>query len=318
VIKAVNFPNMGTWVDDAQMRVWLNRLPDFGVEYVCFDPAYRMDALTSNSIYWDGQYCCTDAQLVSYIQMAKAAGLKIILKPIIDVVGAWRGDAAPTNWTSWFASWTTMVLNYASIAQAQGAEIFVFGTESVTAEHQTDLFAALIAAIRGVYSGTLTYAASRLHYRLADCPFETSLDMVGVAWYPPITDIPRFVTLAQLAAGWVQYTNAFNAWATETGKQIFLAEFGSIPVQGCNQFPWETIQEYAIGQPNDYPEQADFYQTALDSWASVPSLAGICLWGVNSYDVFGEVNKKMNPFGHVAGEVLRMRWGGKTGGWYTP
>ena len=119
-------------------------------------------------------YCSTvpDMSLINTINNAHNLGLKVLLKPHIDLIDDaphWRGeigdDWSPTSpqWKLWFESYTTFILQYAEIANATDVELFSVSTELVTASNQDMQWRLLIRKIREVYNtpnGLLTDAAN--------------------------------------------------------------------------------------------------------------------------------------------------------------
>lgn len=148
----------------------------------------------------------TDDALRLAIQELHAKGLKVMLKPHVDVIsGQWRGDINPSNVDAWFASYTQFILNYAQMAQALGAEGFCMGTElkTVSGAANQARWKAVIDEIRQVYTGVLTYAAnaSSPADEFTSVSFWDDVDLIGLDAYFTLTnhDDP---TLAELVAAW--------------------------------------------------------------------------------------------------------------------
>lgn len=149
---------------------------------------WQMETGTSNDITIQKN---SRAATVQVIQDTKVAGMKAVLKPHIDCAdGTFRGDIAPTNWDTWFANYTSWIVSYALIAETYGVDLFVIGTELKSATVYTSKWQAVIAAIRAVYSGPLTYAAlcanpSEEYTKIA---FWKDLDIIGLDFYYVCTD----------------------------------------------------------------------------------------------------------------------------------
>ena len=88
----------------------------------------------------------TNANLIATIQQAEAAGLTVMVRPLIDFSynatptmltsgghtyadGDWRAYYNPADVATFFASYKTMIVAEAQAAQAGGAQLFDIGTE---------------------------------------------------------------------------------------------------------------------------------------------------------------------------------------------
>jgi len=90
---------------------------------------WYMPTATSTTISTQS-YTPSDAAVVAAIQEMHAKGLKVMLKPHVDVLdGTWRGAINPSDVNAWFASFTAFIVHYAQLAQTNGVEMLCFGTE---------------------------------------------------------------------------------------------------------------------------------------------------------------------------------------------
>ena len=66
----------------------------------------------------------------------------------------WRGEIGPAftdeDWSAWFASYTSYMLQMAQIAADEKVELFIVGTELITTEGREADWRSLIAKIRAV------------------------------------------------------------------------------------------------------------------------------------------------------------------------
>ena len=83
----------------------------------------------------------TDEDLVHVINQAHSLGLKVMLKPHLDLAndpGHWRGDIgqgfSDSDWTAWFSSYKAFINHYAQLAQTNGVDQFCIGTELASTE----------------------------------------------------------------------------------------------------------------------------------------------------------------------------------------
>src|SRR5205814_5804340 len=93
----------------------------------------------------------------------------------------------PGNWRAFFTSYRAFLLHHALLAEREGFDGLVVGHELVSATRADPArWRALIAEVRRVYHGTLTYGAN-WNEELERIPFWRDLDCVGVSFYPPLT-----------------------------------------------------------------------------------------------------------------------------------
>jgi len=118
---------------------WVSIIP------TCYQETNQSTIISCNAIVNDvggNGYTPYDSDVVTAITKAHAAGLKVMLKPQIDVSSGYRGNIgfgttasnanAETQWTTWFNSYKTNVIGrYGPIAQTNNVEAFIIGTELV-------------------------------------------------------------------------------------------------------------------------------------------------------------------------------------------
>ena len=109
-----------------------------GADWVSVIVTNYQDTITSTTIITTIN-TPTDADLVHAITQAHSLGLKVMLKPHVDLANDpihWRGDIGQgfteTQWATWFASYQSFIYHYAQLAQAYDVEQFCVGTELAT------------------------------------------------------------------------------------------------------------------------------------------------------------------------------------------
>lgn len=127
----------------------------------------------------------TDEQLAQGIRAAHRLGMRAIVKPQVWVPGTWAGAVhmnSEADWTTWFARYESALANLASVAQREHAEGLVVGTELDQTVSRAE-WPTLIARIRAVYRGNLTYVAHNVD-GAEQVPFWSRLDEIGVTLIP--------------------------------------------------------------------------------------------------------------------------------------
>lgn len=133
---------------------------------------------------------------------AKAVDLQVWLKPHLDLSnGAWRGFLDPANRPLFFQNYKTWILAYAQLAQQENVEVLVIGTEidKLIGEADKSAWLDIIAAVRQVYNGKLTYAVN--WDKPGAISFASELDFIGIDAYYPLTENSN-ATVEQLVQAW--------------------------------------------------------------------------------------------------------------------
>lgn len=224
----------------------------------------------------------SDDELAYVVEYAHAHGVKVMLKPQLDFSNDpdhWRGEIqfeTQADWTSWFASYQEFILHYAEFAQQNGVEEFSVGTELVGTTKRAADWRAVIHAVRGVYSGLLTYSANHSGEEV-QVQFWNALDFIGVNVFYHITNY-RTPTMAQILEGWQlpvrQLTNLHNSFPKQP---IIFTEVGYPSMDLASVWPWNWNRTAAL----DIQEQAMLYQGLFQTWWHNPDhtwFRGMFIW----------------------------------------
>lgn len=168
----------------------------------------------------------------------------------------------------------------------------------------------MIAEVRGVYSGELTYAANFDNY--ADVAFWPELDVMGINAYFPLRQPSEPATFETFSTGW---TDVFNEIETAqkqlavTDMPIVFTELGYTRRAGTTTAPWAWQGFEMVGDekqltvwetlPFDRHERA-LAMTALRSAVAVGRrpLVGLLYWKLTSKPYHAE----LEPFALLIGE----------------
>jgi hypothetical protein len=315
-----------------------------GANTVALNIEYGID-VDNSTVYTDASYTDSLTALGNTIKEATADGLSVMVRPLIDFlqpeligsysVGDWRSYYNPTDPATFFASYKTMIVDEATVAQANGATSLCIGTEldQLTGPAYLSYWTDIISAVRAVFSGKLTYSAD---WNDAASPwkgqhgltagtgnlatqvsFWNQLDYVGIDAYPPLSDAAN-PTLADLESGWTQVptdpgTHAitgnqslisyFESVATATGKPLLFTELGYENATDAALEPAGSSTNKA-----DAPLQANLYQAFFDAWhqSGDTSLAGVYFWNwdPNAAEVGPGHGVNFSPQGQPAQTVV--------------
>lgn len=242
--------------------------------------------LVTDDNYW-GE---TDIGLVTTNQLAENVGIHSLLKPHIWLTrpspGKWRGEiemSSEKDWQAWFESYRTFILHYARLAETNNIAILCIGTElQSTAVAREQDWRQLIADIRQVYAGQLTYAAN-WHEGFETIPFWDDLDFIGIQAYFPLSDRTQ-PTVDELIAGWQPHLAAIERVQAKYQKPVIFTEIGYRSVDEAAIAPWEWPASGAETRPTELATasglatQVNCYEAFFQAVWPKEWLAGVYLW----------------------------------------
>ncbi len=251
----------------------------------------------------------TDEAVVATIEAAHQRGWAVLLKPQIWLNHEhWPGDISfdtEENWTSFFGHYRTWILHYAQLAAANEVAALCIGTELVqTTLTHPDEWRALIADIRAIYGGTLTYAAN-WGEEFERISFWQELDVIGLNGYYPLYEAaPAAPTDAELRAGVQRWMGKAEAISRSANRPLWLTEVGYRPVENA----WLNPHAAAKGRAYEPLAQQRCYAALAAVAQTSPRLTGIFVWKWPSYLGYhgphGGDRTGFTPLGSPAARVL--------------
>ena len=211
------------------------------------------------------------------LQWAHALGMSTMLIPHIAYWGtkfSWRGEinfVTPEEWDRFFADYEKWIVEMAKLAEAEHSELFCVGLEFSYAEKFDDRWRAMIAAVRKVYHGKLTYGANWNSY--PEVKFWDALDYIGVLAYFPLTKNTD-PSVSEIASAWEQRCVELEKFSKENGKQFIFTEIGYNESARAAAEPWA----FKTGGEHAAEIQARCIDIALELPAKHPFLAGMFWW----------------------------------------
>jgi hypothetical protein len=275
---------------------------------------WYMDRRDSNTIA-PGAQTPSSESVVHAIQQLHSLGLKVMLKPHVDVNdGAWRGTIRPTDTGLWFSSYDAFLAHEAQLAQANGVELLDVGTELVTMSdfHFSGQWTSVISHVRGSFHGPLTYGANANSPgdEFTSVSFWSQLDYAGLDVYAPLTNHAD-PTVAELTSAWSGNMNgdnmlaAYRNWQSGHGKPVLFTEIGYRSLAGGNRAPYD----FSLTGAPDPTEQANCYEAAFTVWSKETWLRGVFWWAWPTTPAPGPSDTDYTPRGKPAESVLK-RWNG--------
>ncbi len=283
---------------------WISQTP-FGWMSSAESPEVKL--ATEGDVYW-GE---TDAGLVATTGMARRFGIRTILKPHLWVAGwrntVWTGEIkmkTDADWSAWFDSYRRFILHYAELAEAQGIEALVIGTElqGTTLDHESD-WRKIIRMVRNAYHGRITYAANWDH-EFEALPFWDALDFAGIQAYFPLSDKSE-ASLSDLLDGWERHLPALERVATRIQRPIVFTEVGYKSTDKASAEPWIWRTDDKV----NLEEQARCYEAMFRAAWSKPWFRGSFVWKwFPNFDTRGSPrDNNFTPQGKPA-EGVMGRW----------
>lgn len=231
----------------------------------------------------------SDQDLAAAIAEAKRLGLAVTLHLHVDVDdNSWRGNLEPQDKQGFFAGYGYFVRRYARLAEAQGVEGLVVGSELVrlTRPAYTSEWLALIAGVRERYSGFVTYGAEwggaepqaeeDPLREFAHVGFWPALDYIGIAaYFNMAAEGQTKVSRRQLLARWEEWRTIHLApLQAAYAKPLLFTEVGYRSTAGAAARPWDS----GLARGVDLEMQAELYGALLEGWAGVPWFRGVFIW----------------------------------------
>jgi hypothetical protein len=267
-------PVQGPAFDDLRTHgvTWISQTP-FGWQGHYDEPTFRI--VTDGHVYWGER----DSGLAETARLARARGIRTLLKPHLWLRdrsdGRWVGSIAMKNekdWAAWFARYEEFIVHYARLAEALGMEGLCIGTELEGTTRRTADWRRIIAAVRAVYHGRLTYAAN-WSGEFEQVEFWDDLDWIGVQAYFPLSD-KAGASVDELVAAWAPHVARIEKVQARFERPVLLTEIGYKASERATVEPWQwtTTDRY------DPEEQARAYEAAFRVLWDKPWCAGMYWW----------------------------------------
>lgn len=273
------------WMDRYEKSV--DEIAALGADTVMFVVDPRQENSGSRQIYLDMRITPTPDKLERLIRHAKSKNLRVILMPIVLLDKPrkdteWRGTIAPDPgaiegvepWDLWFKAYTDMITHYAWIAQGTGVDLLVVGSELVSTEVHTDKWVKVIAAVRKIYKGKLTYSSNWDHYTAIK--FWDKLDLIGMNSYWSLDEGKKDkASVDDMKKAWKDIQKSVLGFAADHGKPVVLLEAGWCSISNAADEPWNYPD---TSTSVDYDLQKRLYEGFFESWYGNPQLGGFSIW----------------------------------------
>jgi hypothetical protein len=290
--KGVNFTAEGRGgYGSSQALEILRELPGYGINAIAIVP-YGLTRRESPTIRFGGME--RDEDIVKLAAEARRLRIRILLKPQLWIPGGFTGDLdfeSVTERTAWFAAYRLFILHHAQLAEQIKADIFCVGTELAKLSAREAEWRAIIADVRKVYKGALTYAAVQ-GPEFETLRFWDALDYIGLNnYYPLPDDLSTKVVVSRVEAVQRRF-----------GKPVIFPEAGFSSLESPHRAPWdETRRKLSMA------DQARCYEAVFNAFWGKPWFKGVYWWKVGTNGFGGPQDGSHTPWRKPAMEVVR-RW----------
>ena len=290
----------GTW-GTADAAASLTAMADHAVNWAGVAYAAVQATPFSTDIPFGEPPTVTDDEIVWAIRGAKQRGMKVVLKPVVNCAdGTWRAHIGffdwdvpnePT-WTQWFESYSRFILHAARIAEVEGCEMLCIGCEMVRADGQDAHWRRLVADVRTVYSGLVTYNCDK--YQEDHVTWWDAVDVISSSGYYPI-------------GTWRENLDRIERVVAASGKPFLFMEAGCPSRTGSADVP----NDWSLPGDPSGEEQLRYYRAMLEACRERPWVGGLVLWDwpARLYDLdHADENDDYCPYGKPAGQFLRRAY----------
>lgn len=294
------------WIDKYKQSC--DEIAALGADTVMFVVDNRTENVRSARIWMDTRTTPTPEQLSDLIRHAKSKKLRVILMPVVlldrPVDQDWRGKIEPSEenggWDEWFKSYREMLTQYAWLADGNGVDVLVVGSELISAEPYVDQWAQTIAAVRKVYHGRLTYSSNWDHYHAVK--FWDQLDLIAMNsyWKFGKQGSNESPSVKQIVDRWHEITPDLLQFCQDNHKPLLFSEIGWFSQKNVAYEPWDYTQNETI----DLELQKKLYEAFFQVWWNHPQLGGFNVWEWPPIDG-GPQDGGYTPKGKPALEVIK-------------
>jgi hypothetical protein len=258
-----------------EMETALNELKSLGVNSIAIHPYARIQE--DGHVTAGRRAAANTTHITTPLRWARERGMSAMLIPHIAYWGtkfSWRGEinfVTPEEWDRFFADYETWIVQMASLAEEEKAEIFCVGLEFSHAQKYEERWRRIIAAVRAVYRGKVTYGANWNEY--AEVKFWDALDYLGVLAYFPLTTNEN-PSAQEISAAWEKRCAELAKYSKQNGKQFLFVEIGYNTSSRAAAEPWG----FKTGGEHAAEIQQRCIDVALGLPAKHPFIAGMFWW----------------------------------------
>lgn len=286
-----------------RVRDLLDRLETLGVNSVSINLPFFQENWRSSEVFIDPKWMPTHEKIAALVLESHKRGFAVMLRPLLDEKsfhpdGKWRGLIEPVDRKAWFKSYEKLLVELAMLAESEHVEFFSIGIEFNSLEKETELWLSLIAAVREVYSGKITYSLN-WYTPTEILGFWQALDFISLDAYYEL-DAPNSATVDQLVDAWQKWLEQIYLLRVRyPGKKIVITEIGTRSELNSFRLP----HAWDHGGPADLEIQKRYYEAAC---LALNRYVDGFYWWFNNLEIpkIPNSDPNFNPIGKPAEEAL--------------
>ncbi|MEN3370658.1 MAG: hypothetical protein V7609_2801 [Verrucomicrobiota bacterium] len=259
-----------------EMEKALDELKSLGVNSIAIHPYAQIRE--DGHVVMGRRSGASTTHITTPLRWAHERGMSAMLIPHIAYWGtkfSWRGEinfVTPEEWDRFFADYETWIVQMATAAESEHAEIFCVGLEFTHAQKQEERWRKIISAVRQVYHGKVTYGANWNEYE--EVKFWDALDFLGVLAYFPLTKAVD-PGAAEIRGAWEKKCAELEQFSKQNGgKQFLFVEIGYNESSRAAAEPWA----FKTGGEHCAEIQQRCIEAALSMSGRHSFLAGMYWW----------------------------------------
>ncbi len=218
----------------------IREIAALGARWISLQVVTLQERVDSSEVPISSERTPPDERIRATIELARQAGLEVLLLPIVLIRDPgpddWRGTLAPVNRELWWRTYSRFLLHMVDLAGEAGASAVCVGSELASMEKDEARWKLLIANARMRFGGYLTYSANWDHFD--EIGFWRQLDFAGMTAYFELHKAPS-PTLAQLESGWRHAEAEMQRLARFSHRPVLFTEIGIPSLKGAAGAPWD-------------------------------------------------------------------------------
>jgi len=222
----------------------------------------------------------------------------------------WRVSTSHGNWHTWHKVWQLYMVQFAALAQKVNADMLGIGLEINKAQSPTHdaAWRDLIAAVRKVYKGSLTYGADK--GTEVQVTWWDALDVIAIDGYYSLSKlaVPAAQRSTVFAKAWEKLEGGLRALHNKYHKPIMFSEIAYRSANASEEEPSRYMGVYVV---EDQGDQADLIDSLFGALCVQDYFSGI-FWMSPGYDFDLSNPHEGSPtgfdFANKPGEQVVKQW----------